>query len=69
MTVLSDLETRRANLSSEIAGLGFETSTSLDGESVQHDQHRISLLKELAEINSLITIAAGPFDVTTEGTT
>jgi len=44
-------------------------STSLDGESVQHDQHRMSLLKELGEINVLISQAAGPFDVTTEGAT
>lgn len=69
MTVLSSLEARRTALATAIAALGTEMSTSLDGESVQHDQHRMSLLKELGEINVLISQAAGPFDVTTEGTT
>ena len=68
-TILASLQTREAALATAIAALGTEISTSLDGETVRHDEHRLSLLKELMEVRKAITTYAGPWEVTTEGTT
>jgi len=68
-TILVSLQAREAALATAIAALGTEISTSLDGESVQHDQHRRSLMAELREVRELIATYAAPWEVTTEGMT
>lgn len=57
MAFLDDLKTRRDSIAAELALITTSKTThSIDGHSMQHDQHRVSLLTELKLLNDQITV-------------
>lgn len=62
-TDLENLRTRRSTIYSELAALSSKKTYSIDGQSVDHNAFRKSLLEELAKINELIAAAEGPWEV------
>lgn len=55
MGCTEDLKTRRDSICAELANITTsKTSHSIDGHSMQHDQHRQSLVKELKDINDIL---------------
>lgn len=70
-TLLENLTTRRDAIGVELAALtstkvGGTATGAIDGQQVDHVGYRLSLYKELAEINNLIASAEGPWEVLTE---
>ena len=66
-TDLENLLTRRSNILSTLAGLTSKASYSIDGQSVDHNVYRKSLLEELSLINGMIEALEGPVEIITEG--
>lgn len=57
MTFIDDLKTRRDSIAAELALITTSKTThSIDGHSMQHDGHRMSLMNELKLINEQITV-------------
>lgn len=67
MTDLDNLLARRSAILAELATLTSRASYSIDGQSVDHNAYRKSLLDEMAAINELVDTAQGPFEVETKG--
>lgn len=66
---LENLRTRETTICNELAALSSQASYSIDGQSVDHNAYRKSLIEELKLLRELLATYAGPFEVTTEGTT
>ena len=64
---LASLKTYRTSLVTALASLTIKPSYSVDGQSVSHDQHRQSLIKEIADLDSLINSLEGPVESTYRG--
>lgn len=55
MSQADDLTTRANSICAELALITTsKTSHSIDGHSMQHDQHRESLIRELGAINDIL---------------
>lgn len=55
MAGVDDLKTRANAICTELANITTSKTThSIDGHSMQHDQHRESLIRELKAINDII---------------
>jgi len=69
MSDATNLATSRSNLLAELASVTAspKASYSIDGQSVDHNAYRRSLLAELREINELTAAIGGPFEVETVG--
>mgnify|MGYP003145445008 CR=1 FL=1 len=72
MSYLSDLITRRNNVAAQLAAIttgsaGHGPSYSIPEESIPHDEHVKRLLFELSELNNLINVAEGPWEVRSVG--
>ncbi len=67
MSDLTNLATYRSAILTELAGITLTKSYSIDGQSVDHNAYRRSLLAELAEINKVLLAISGPFEVETIG--
>ena len=52
-TPLQNLQTRRNNILIELAAMGQKPSASVGAQSVQWESYRVSLIKELADLNTL----------------
>jgi len=68
-TDLENLQTYRTNLLTELASVTPARSYSIDGQSVDHNASRRSLLEELRMIEDRIGALQGPFDVNSQGVT
>lgn len=54
------MTTRRDAIAAELAAITTsKTSHSIDGHSMQHDQHRAALVKELGDLNKMISEVDG----------
>lgn len=60
------LQTMELNLLNEIATISPTMTYSVDGQSVDHNGYRQSLLNNLEQVQRLIAQTAGPFDVDME---
>ena len=69
MTDATNLTTARSNLLTELASVTAnpKKSYSINGQSVDHNAYRASLLANLKDINELISAVGGPFEVETIG--
>lgn len=72
-TLLENLVVRRNAIGVELAALsatkaGGKPNTSGAPVNIDHVGYRLSLLKELTDINQLIAAAEGPFEYASEGT-
>jgi hypothetical protein len=70
-TALENLQTRRDAICVELAAMsptesGGQPTYAIEGQSVQHTEYRLSLYKELAEIDKIIATIDGKFDYTSE---
>lgn len=65
MSYLTDLLASREGISAKLAALYADPKPtySVDGRSWSWDQHRASLLKELADVNKLIIQATGAMEL------
>lgn len=64
-TVLENLKTRRNNLALELANLVANKPTySIDGQSVQWDQHYMTMLEQMMKLNELINMM-DPYELPT----
>jgi len=54
MSVLSDLEETRDNLTAQLKALKLTPTTSVSGQTFQHDSNLATLIKALADIRLLI---------------
>ncbi len=68
-TDLQNLQTRRSAVLAELAALSPTRTYSIDGQSVDHDRYRASLLDEAAQLNALIAALAGPIELKSRGVT
>ena len=68
MSDLDNLLARRTAILTELNTLASRVSYKIDGQEVDHNAYRKSLLDELKAINELIDAAQGPFEVETKGT-
>lgn len=68
-TYQENLISRRDTIATELAAMTSKPSYSVDGQSVDHPGHRRALLDELKQLNELIILADGPFEVRTQGAT
>lgn len=66
-TALENLQTRYAAAIAELAALTARPNYSLDGESVQWQSLRESLVKEIADLRALIIAEEGPTEVRVTG--
>lgn len=69
-TTITNLETRRDAIAAELATFTSSTTGpdfSIDGVSISDVEHRTALLTELAEINRLLELYAGPCVVYSQG--
>ena len=57
------LETRRQAILTELSTLSAGRSYSIDGQSVDHNAYRKSLLEELRTIQDLLATAGGPWEI------
>jgi hypothetical protein len=64
---LDNLLARRTAILAELATLASRVSYKIDGQEVDHNAYRKSLLAELKTLNELIDAAQGPFEVETKG--
>ncbi len=71
MSDATNLATSRANLLAELVTVtaSSQKSYSIDGQSVDHNAYRASLLKSLKDINELMAAIGGPYEVETVGET
>ena len=60
---LENLKTRRSTIYTELAALSSKKTYTIEGQSVDHNAFRKSLLEELRMINELIAGAEGPWEV------
>ncbi len=69
MSDLSNLTTIRSNLLTKLASVTADPKPSylIDGQSVDHNAYRRSLLDELKATTELISAIGGPFEVETIG--
>lgn len=67
-TDLDNLKTRRTAITTELASLVGKPSYSIDGQSVQWNEYRKSLLDEFKSLNELITMLE-PYEYAIVGTT
>lgn len=69
MSDATNLTAARSNLLTELASVTAnpKKSYSIDGQSVDHNAYRASLLANLKSINELISAVGGPFEVETIG--
>ena len=64
-TVLENLQTRKVAIAEILAsGEASKPTYSIDGQSVQWESYRMSLLKELADLNDLINLM-DPYEIQT----
>ncbi len=64
-TPLENLKTRKANVALELAEFtANKPSYSIDGQSVQWESYRMSLIKELTDLNELINML-DPYEIPT----
>lgn len=66
-TDLEQLQTRKAHILAELATLDSRASYRIDGQAVDHDRYRRSLLDEVAKIDRLVSAAEGPWELPTRG--
>lgn len=66
MSDLDNLLARRSAILAELATLASRVSYKIDGQEVDHNAYRRSLLDELAAINQLVDGLQGPFEVETK---
>ncbi len=71
MSDATNLASARSNLLAELVTVtaSSQKSYSIDGQSVDHNAYRMSLLKSLREINELMAAIGGPYEVETVGET
>ena len=62
-TDAENLATYRSAILTELAGITLTKSYSIDGQAVDHNAYRQSLLKELREIDAVMAGVSGPFSV------
>ncbi len=67
-TDAENLRAAKSSLLAKIAAVSAspKLSYSIDGQSVDHNAYRRSLLAEVGEIDKLIQAAQGPFELHTE---
>ena len=64
---LDNLLARRTAILTELGTLASRVSYKIDGQEVDHNAYRKSLLAELKALNELIDSMQGPFEVETKG--
>lgn len=71
MAVIDDLQTTKANLVAQLAADSVTPSMdySIDGQSVSRTSWRQSLIDRIKELNELIQIEGGPFELRTQAVT
>lgn len=70
-TALENLLARRDAITAELAAMsvtaaGGQPTYSIEGQSVQHTEYRLSLYEELNRLNLTLGQADGKFDITSE---
>ncbi len=60
---LENLQTLKSNALAALAAMTIRPDYSIDGQAVQWDKHRQSLLDEVARIDGLIAAANGPWEI------
>ena len=66
---LENLTSRRSAILAELAAGPSRPSYTIDGQSVDWNGYRSSLLSELTMLNEQIAAAEGPWEIETRGTT
>lgn len=69
MTEIESLQARKDTILSELATLTSAPTYSIDGQWVDHNAYRQSLMNELEKLNELIANAEGPFETKTNAQT
>ncbi len=69
MSDLSNLTTTRSNILAKLASItaSSQKSYNIDGQSVDHNAYRESLLRSLKQIDEVMVSTGGPFEVETVG--